>query len=162
MGNTHFKPFAGLTAEAHSVVVLVSFFGCQCDSELLKGAHRGTLLDMLRRAVEGAGFGVIGESIQPFGMTTGEQVEHGATINLVLADSGISFDCYPDAQPVHGTVQMNLHYCNITNDNDHKVKPCIEAIEQVFRPRVTQRYPRMVMPINVKAALDQEYEKLPR
>ena len=142
MGNT-LTSCNGLTLESHSIIVPVNYFACCCAEELLKGSYRGRLLDMLREAVERAGFGVIGESAHPFGNTTAERNTHGSTLNLILEDSGISYDCYPEI----GTVQSNLHYCNIKNINDHKVLGCIMATKKVLKPKITIRYPNTMMPL---------------
>ncbi len=137
MGNTTFQ---GLTESAHSVVVLVNYFKCKRD---LTGANREVLLGDLRKAVEAAGLGVLDGDIQPFGRNMQERNENGATLNLILEDSGVSFDCYPEA----GTVQMNLHYCNITNNNDGKVGACIENIRVVLEAEYAFQYEPIVMPI---------------
>lgn len=151
MGNTKFK---GLTEDAHSVVVLMNFLGCKCEPSLLKGDRREELLGKLRKAVEHAGFGVIDGDIQPFGRTLEERNKNGATLNLILEDSGVSFDCYPEA----GTVQMNLHYCNINNNNDAKVDPCVVNVTAVLRPTLTYQYHPIVMHIHLRAARKAKFE----
>ena len=153
MGNT---AYGGLTENAHSVVVLVNFFDCQCEENLLRGDRREELLGKLRKAVEKSGFGVLDGDIQPFGKTMKERNEHGATLNLILEDSGVSFDCYPEV----GTVQMNLHYCNITKNNDEKVQDCIAKIAHVLDAGEIVCHPPIVMHIHREASYKAEREKM--
>lgn len=161
MGNTLHgtDAFTGLTPDCHSIIIPVSFFGCKCEPQLLRGKHRGRLIDGLRHGFEDAGFAVIGESIQPFGHNTVERAVHGATMNLILEDSGVSFDVYPDADEPNGTVQMNLHYCNIRNNNDSKVANTILAVKGVLRPIRTIRYGHRPLPIQMAHALTEEMLK---
>lgn len=127
--------FAGVPRGACSVIIPVSFFFCECPPEWLTGAGAEEMVTRLRAIVEASGFPVVGSSVEYFGNTDEERRMYGATLNLILQDSGISFDCYPPDQfsPV-AKVQMNLHYCNITHDNDHKVPDCIERVRQILRP----------------------------
>lgn len=153
--------FNGLTENSHSVVVLVNFLECQCEPSLLEGDRREELLGKLRKAVEHAGFGVVDGDIQPFGKTMQERNKNGATLNLILEDSGVSFDCYPEV----GTVQMNLHYCNINNNSDAKVNPCIMNVTAVLHPTFTDQYHPIAMHIHFeavrKAKQESAYAQLP-
>lgn len=147
--------FVGVKPGSRSVIVPVSFFFCRCPTEWLTGAHATKTLARFWEAVERSGFPVVDGSVEYFGTTQGERDSYGATLNLILQDSGISFDCYPpDRFNTVPAVQMNLHYCNISHDNDHKVGPCIAGIEAILRPaKPPIIYRRVVMSLDYESAI---------
>jgi len=148
--------FSGIHEDSHSIIVPVSFFRCRCPKHWLRGAFAEQLAAILRQAIERAGFPVVGHSIEYFGNSPNERELFGATLNFILQDSGVSFDVYPDVPgDENGNVQMNLHYCNISHDNDHKVPSCIAHVSWILRPCKKIVYPRHMMPITLGTALKQ-------
>lgn len=146
MGNTLMGNGFHIPSGAHSVVVLLNLWECQCERSLMTGARREELLGLLRQAVEKAYFGVTDSDAMAFGNNVEERNAHGPTLSLTLDDSGITFDNYPEV----GTVQVNLHYCNIRNNNDHKIDACVENILAVLQPRHSRRHPPIKMEIHYK------------
>lgn len=127
---------------AYSRVLLPTFHGCQCNTELLRGERSRDMSEMLVRAANAAGLGVKGEpKITLFGETGEERMRSGSTIEFVLEASGFAIDFWPegelvmpDGRVLYGTGHGNLHYCNRDRNFDKEAQTFINILrDEVLR-----------------------------
>ena len=118
-----------------SVVRLGTFYGCQCDAQLLQGEHALRARHLIVEAAQKAKFTVIGGYIDLYGETWLEQAANGWTVGCSFAQSGLSADAWHKAYPPNGTVDFNVHWCDEDAARYPKGTPALgEHIEEAFWP----------------------------